>query len=64
MSSLVPGGSRAKGSRLFTPEAIKAHVQRQKRDYSAGAETSPAGRPHTHSREVERRLRQEARRQK
>lgn len=62
MSGLNPGGSRSKSRRVFTASDV-ARVCRQAKiaevDKAGG---SIAGREHKQSREVERRLRQAARR--
>jgi hypothetical protein len=62
MSNLNPGGSRKVGARTFGADNIGRSIQRLKRDRAADAENSIADRPHQHSREIERRLRQQARR--
>jgi hypothetical protein len=63
MSKLNPGGSRSKGPRVFTASGIKHAIQHVKPNHTAGAENSLADKPHSHSREVARRLRQEQRKQ-
>lgn len=61
MSNLNPGGSRSKGARVFTAAGI-ADACRRNAKHETVAENSIADKPHAHSREIARRLRQEARR--
>jgi hypothetical protein len=63
MSNLNPGGSRSRGSRLFTASAIKDACKRNKRRHIEPANGSIANQPHQHSREIARRLRQQARKE-
>jgi hypothetical protein len=59
MSNLNPGGSRSRGPRVFGASAI-ARACDSNRNIARGADNSIADKPHEHSREVARRLRQEA----
>lgn len=56
MSNLNPGGSRGKGARIFGAKAIAKVCESKQYDPSG----SIADKPHTHSRERERHLRQQA----
>lgn len=59
MSNLTPGGSRGKSNRIFDPKGI-ARVCQSKHHVDHG---SIADKPHTHSREQARRLRQAAKKE-
>lgn len=61
MSNLNPGGSRSSGPRVFTAAGVRDACKRNAKHETVG-ETSIADKPHAHSREIARRLRQEARR--
>lgn len=50
--------------KIYGAANIKRYLQQQKPDHKRDADTSIADKPHANSREVERRLRQEARRAK
>lgn len=55
----------ASTNRIYGAQAIKRHLQQQKRDHLKGSKTSIAklnrhtGQPHEHRREIARRLRQQ-----
>lgn len=59
MGNLFPGGSRNHGGRIFDAKAI-AKVCENKQYGSSG---SIADKPHSHDRERERRLRQQAKKE-
>jgi hypothetical protein len=61
MSNLNPGGSRSSGPRAFTPQQVARACEKGKIPDVDKPSNSPAGQPHQHSREVQRRLRQQAR---
>lgn len=61
MSNLNPGGSRSSSPRVFTAAGIRDACKSNAK-HETTSETSLADQPHTHSREIARRLRQEARR--
>jgi hypothetical protein len=63
MGNLNPGGSRAKGGRVFTHTGIRRMIQQHKPEHAAGADQSLADKPHANSREAARRARQEARKE-
>lgn len=60
MSNLNPGGSRAKGPRVFTAAGVARVCQQAKISDVDKASGSVATSEHKHSREIQRRLRQAA----
>jgi len=62
LSNLNPGGYRGPGPRVFGAENIRRACKANRIPDVDRADGSIADQPHKHSREVERRLRQEARR--
>lgn len=59
MSNLNPGGSRARGGRIFSTSAITKVCESKQHDGS----TSIAGKSHQHNRERERNLRRAAKKE-
>lgn len=64
MSNLNPGGSRSAAPRAFTAREVARACDRGKRAEADGGGGSIAGQDHQHSREVQRRLRQQERKAK
>lgn len=61
MSNTNPGGSRSKGPRAFTPQHIARACEQNRVPDVDRASGSIAMVPHQHSREQQRRLRQQQR---